>query len=256
MSRFENLEFDSDHAQRQSSLRANTGADPFFAQAEEAFENGRFEQALRLYGRALEFRPGEARAWTGQVRMLIELGEFEEARVWADKALDQFPAEADLLAAKAVALARGGDDEGAIAYSDSSLETRASTPYVWLARADVLLARKEKRADYCLEKALALAGQSWFVLWLCARILSYYRQAAQALKLLRSALALEPGRAVLWLQAGQCQLALGLTDQARNSFVQSRELDPSCDVRSLLESTHRTPWATCFLRRLLHWRQS
>jgi tetratricopeptide (TPR) repeat protein len=77
--------------------------------------------------------------------MLIELGEFREAKLWADKALERFPNEPELLAAKAVALGRSGDLQGALAFSDASIEERGDTPYVWLARGDVMLARAESR---------------------------------------------------------------------------------------------------------------
>src|SRR5262249_28396989 len=140
------------------------------------FESANFETALRLYSKVLEFNPENAAAWTGQVRMLIEMGEFHEARLWADKALDRFPHEPELLAAKAVALGRHGDLQGALAFSDAAMEEHGDTPYVWLARADVLLARKEARADFCLEKALQLSPRGWFVTWLAARIRCYYRQ--------------------------------------------------------------------------------
>jgi tetratricopeptide (TPR) repeat protein len=115
------------------------------AQAQEAFEQADFESALRLHARALEFDPRHAGAWTGQVRALIELGDCAEASLWADKALEQFPNSPELLAAKAVALARSGDVEGAIAFSDSSIAESGNTPYVWLSRGDVLLARQASR---------------------------------------------------------------------------------------------------------------
>src|SRR3989442_352829 len=138
----------------------------YFAEARTAFENGNFESALRLYSKVLEFNPLNAAAWTGQVRMLIEMGELREAKLWADKALERFPHEPELLAAKAVALGRSGDLQGALAFSDASIEERGDTPYIWLARGDVLLAREESRADYCFEKALLLAPRDWFVAWL------------------------------------------------------------------------------------------
>src|SRR3954468_10315304 len=108
--------------------------------------------------------------------MLIELGEFGEAKLWADKALEKFPNDAELLASKAVALGRTGDVKGAMLFSDAAVEQRGDTPYVWLARADVLLAREEKRAEASFERALMVAGGDWFVLWLAARIRSYYEQ--------------------------------------------------------------------------------
>ena len=167
------------------------------------------------------------------MRALIELGEFSEASLWADKALQQFASEPELLAAKAVALARNGDVDGAIAFSDSSIAERGETPYVWLARGDVLLARKERRAEFCFEKALILAAKDWFVAWLAARIRAFYRQFSLALKVAQQALEMKPDHAVLWLFAGTCQRELGLFKAAQNSFQQAIELNPRCQEAKL-----------------------
>ena len=156
MSRFNNLEF-SEEFDGQLQHQQSGGAKPavkdeahFLSQAQSAFECGQFEEALRSYAKVLEYNPTNPLAWSGQVRMLIELNEFQEAKQWSDKALERFPNEPELLAAKAVTLARLGDLKAALAYSDASLEERGETPYVWLARGDVQLAREEKRAEYDL----------------------------------------------------------------------------------------------------------
>jgi tetratricopeptide (TPR) repeat protein len=99
---------------------------------------------------------------------------------------------------------------------------------VWLARADVLLAREEPRADYCLEKALQLAPGNWFIAWLAARIRFYYEQFALALKLLQQALEWNSGHFLLWLEFGRCQQALGLIGPAANSWRQAQQLNPQC----------------------------
>jgi tetratricopeptide (TPR) repeat protein len=230
MSRFSNLEFGNeseDQAPEQKALAKDEAY--YLAEARAAFENGNFESALRLYSKVLEFNPQNAVAWASQVRMLIELGEYREAKLWADKALERFPREPELLAAKAVALARNGDLQEALAFSDASIEERGDTPYIWLARGDVLLAREEGRADFCLDKALLLAPGDWFIAWLAARIRCFYEQFALALKLLQRALELNAGHFVLWLEMGRCQQALGLVGPARNSFTQARQLNPRCD---------------------------
>src|SRR6266540_2123734 len=200
MSRFHNLEFGEEfdgqlqsNPQPGSQQRLLKDESYFQAQAQCAFESGQFEEALRHYAKVLEFNPANIAAWAGQVRMLIELGEFHEAKKWADKALEKFSDEPELLAAKAVALARLGDLEAAIAYSDASIEEQGETPYIWLARGDVQLAREEKRAGYCFDKALGIAAKDWFVHWLAARIHYYYKKFAQALKLVQQALALNSG---------------------------------------------------------------
>lgn len=229
MSRFSNLEFGENHEREvwHETVSASDEA-RLLAEAEGAFRAGYFEPALRLFGRVLESNPRSAPAWGGQVRMLLELGEVAEAKVWADKALDHLPDEPELLAAKGVALARGGDTDAALAFSDASIRGQGETPYLWLARGDVLLARREKRADYCFAKALAAAPRDWLWPWLASRAHLVHRQFALALKLARQALTLEAGAAVIWLQLGRCQLALGLAEEAQQALAQAMQLDPAC----------------------------
>jgi len=255
MSRFGNLELggeSEDYSQAAKPLVKDEGY--FSTEAQAAFENGNFELALRMYGKVLEFNSQAAYSWAGQVRMLIELGEFGEAKLWADKALEHFPSDPDLLAAKAVALGRTGDLQAALVFSDAAIRERGDTPYVWLARGDVLLARKETRAEYCFEKALSLAPQNWFIAWLVARIRYYYKQFALALKLLQQALESNAGHFVLWLELGHCQQALGLMGSARHSYAQARELNPECRDAGLALSrlSHAGVWPVFqgWLRRL------
>lgn len=247
MSRFHNLEFSEESDGRLLSAPAPGSHQIlrdeayFQAQAQSAFENGRFDEALRHYAKVLEFNPSSAVAWTGQVRMLIELGELQEAKRWADKALERFPDEPELLAAKAVVLARLGDLEAALAYSDASVEEQGETPYIWLARGDVQLARSEKRAGYCFDKALALAAKDWFVHWLAARAHYYYKKFAHALKLVQQALTLNSGQGVLWLQLGFCQASMGLAGPAKLSFQHAREFSvQSPEADAALRDLYRT----------------
>ncbi len=235
VSRFLNLEFDGDSESRLTGSPGTPVRDETFyiGEATTAFQNGNFESALRLYGKVIEFNPNNPSAWTGQVRMLIELGEFKEAKLWADKALERFPREAELLAAKAVALGRCGDIQGAMVFSDAAVEERGDTPYVWLARGDVLLGTEERRAESCIEKALLLAPGDWLIRWLAARIEYYYDRFGSALKFLKEAVEINASHFLLWLELGQCQQALGLLRPARDSFGVARQLNPRCSEASL-----------------------
>ncbi len=243
MSRFVNLEFgdESEGHEREALSGAVKDEMHFLNGAQQAFASGRFESALRHFSKVLEFNPRNVSAWAGQVRMLIELGEFREAKLWADKALEQFPHDAELLAAKAVALGRAGDLQGALAFSDASIEEHGDSPYIWLARGDVLLARRETRADYCFDKAQLLAPKDWFVAWLAARIRFFHRQFALALKLLQQAVEWNTSHFLLWLEMGRCQQALGLAGAATVSFQRARELNPRSDeVRAALIDVAKT----------------
>jgi len=244
MSRFINLEF-SDGSQGELKPEKPLVKDEayYLAEAQTAFAAGEFEPGLRLYSKVLEYNPKNVTAWTGQVRMLIELGEYREARLWADKALERFPNEPELLAAKAVALGRSGDLDGAMAFSDASIEERGDTPYVWLARGDVLLARHEARADYCFEKALLLAPRDWFTAWLAARIRFFYEQFVLALKLIQQAVEWNPAHFILWLEQGYCQQAVGLVGPAEISFQQAQQLNPrSQEVSNALHRISHVGW--------------
>lgn len=246
MSRFSNLEFgrQQESADRQQSQAVLKDEAFYLAEAQSAFERADFESALRAYAKVLEYNPENAGAWTGQVRMLLELNEFHEAKIWADKALERFPNEPELLAAKAVALGRIGDLKGALAFSDASIEERGNTPYIWLARGDVLMAREENRAEYCFEKAHELEPGNWLIHWLGSRIFAYYKKFSLALKMIQTALELDAGRSVIWLQQGYCQQALGLTAQAQNSFEQVRQLGGHrhSAEEALLSLAQQRPW--------------
>jgi tetratricopeptide (TPR) repeat protein len=245
MSRFSNLEFGRESEGETQEQPVVSDEAYHLAEAQAACERMEFEKALREYAKVLEFNPQNAAAWTGQVRMLIELGEFREANVWASNATERFPREPELLAAKAVALARSGDLQAALAFSDASIAEQANTPYVWLARGDVLLARKESLADFCFQKALALVPHSWFVHWLAARIHYFYQKFALALKLAQQAMALDAGQSAVWFQVGLCQQALGMAVPAHSSFAQAHQLNPRglAEERALMHPPKITFWA-------------
>jgi Flp pilus assembly protein TadD len=254
MSRFNNLEF-GDRRQESSAGGQSRPKDEstYLAQADVAFRRGRFESALRLFAKVLEFDPRCVAAWSGQVRMLIELGEFSEARLWADKALERFPNDAELLAAKAVAVARLGDTATALALSDASVEVQGDTPYVWIARGDVLMARDERRAESCFDRALALA-QGWLEAWLIARVQFHYERFSAALKHAQRAVERDATQAVCWVQIGLCRQALGLVTPARHAFEQAIQLDPeSAEAGRGMSAAQSAGWWTRTSGKLRHW---
>ena len=255
MSRFSNLEFESESDSGFQTEPAGVVRDGTFymRDAQAAFEEGDFERALRSFARVLEDDPKNPVPWTGQVRMLIELGEFREAKLWADKALEQFPREPELLASKASALARNGDLNTALAFSDASFKERGSSPYIWIARGDVLLARTEATGDYCFEKAVNLDPANWFHRWLIARVHYHYERFAVALKILQQALTLDATRAVLWLQLGLCQRRMGLNTAAEGSIAHALQLNPRhATARSELNSVAETGLLSRLSGRLRH----
>lgn len=226
MNRFGHLEFDDQLPPKTDGRPPMPDARRCAAEAEAAFGRAEFESALRWFGRVLEYDPNHVGAWAGQVRALLELGQFKEANVWADKALERHPDSPEILASKAVALGRLGRPAEAMPFSDAALEKPGELAWVWLARGDVLLAAGQKQADACFDRAFRLAPGDWLIPWLAARIRSYWKQFALALKHVRDAIALAPDHTAAWLTMAECQAALGLPDAARQSLQQVFSLSP------------------------------
>lgn len=239
MSRFDSLEFDDgprSKVRRKAAAGLGTGTPirdaAYFAEAgDEEFRRGRLESALKSYSRALECDSTAFPCWLMQVRVLIELGEYKEANIWADKALEMFPEHPDLFAAKAVAAARMGLLDRAMAYSDNAASKQGMTPFVWLSRGEVLLARGRRMATHCFDQALVgcSAGdlRGWMELEL-ARVFRRYGRFSEALyHASRAARALSHYAPVL-LELGHCQAALGLSEAAL-SFEGALQLDRDCD---------------------------
>jgi len=229
MSRFVNLEFGGQGPvgdQTPAEMAAVVKDEAFYQrEAQMAFEEADFQKALRAYAKVLQFNPQNAAVWFGQVRMLIELDQLAQAKTWADQALERFPREADLLAAKAVVLAREGEMQSALAFSDAAVAENGTSPYVWLARGDVLLAARETLADYCIDKAMIFAPGDWVAAWQGARIRVRHGQFSLASRLLQQAVEWNPGHFLPWLELGRCQEALGLAGAAKKSFTQACELN-------------------------------
>jgi tetratricopeptide (TPR) repeat protein len=225
MSRFRSLEFEGGpDGQPEVPQRGEAWC---LGEAQRAFEQGDFERALRFYARTLEENPRSAAAWAGQLRMLLELSRLTEADAWSGKALEVHPGHPEILAARAIVMAHLSQSAPAIALSDASLaESTSVTPFLWLARAEVLLTFGEGPADFCIDRALAMAEGDWVPLWLAARVRVRHGHYASALGLLQRALLKDASRPVLWVQRGECEIALGQLDAGRRSLQHALDLQP------------------------------
>ena len=231
MGRFSNLEFDGKEPLREEPAATGELRDEIYylKLADQEYRRARFSKALRYYSRALESNANVVAAWVGQAQMLVEMGEFKEARLWCDKALELHRDNADVLSAKAVAVARQGDPGKAIEFTDAALAQRGTTPYVWLARGEALLAARQSNDDHCFEKASSESKHDWFMQLRIARVYYAYRSFAQAMAWVSKAVTQEPGAPFALHVMGDCQLALGFSSSAAHSYKQALSLDKDFD---------------------------
>lgn len=255
MGRFSNLEFDrEEESPQQHEHEAPRDEKYYLGLAQDRFHEGRFEQALRFYSRALEFDTQLTGAWLGQVQALLELDEPHEARVWADKGLELFRNQPELLAAKGVASARLGELDKAMALSDSALAEKGSSAYRWRARGEVLLAREDRNEDFCFGKALAAAPMDWFEPLAVGRVYLYYRRYAPALRYLEIASSRNAASAYVWENLGRGLEGAGMAARARQAYRNALDLDPQRAVAR--EGTIRLDdarWFTGLWARVRSW---
>lgn len=236
--RFHKLELDPAHAQAQGFAKQQDAitsplsrqddlhdAKHWMRLADQSRRTGSFEDALRYYSRAVELDRSLPSGWVGQVQMLIALEEYKEAELWARKALELFKSHTDLHAARAQALCRDGDLKNAQVACDAALGQQGQTPYPWMVRGDLMLARRDPVEEHCFEKAAQL-DRDWLVLIEIASIYSHYRRHAKALKRASQAVERAPDQPYCWYQQGSYQVLMGLTKPARLSFRQCLDLQP------------------------------
>lgn len=232
MRRFDRLEFDtrqetgqSAFAQEQHLRSADHDEHYWIKAAVDERRNGMHELALRYYSRALELDKSLISGWVGQVQMLIALAEYPEAELWSRKALELFKNNADLLAARSQSLCRIGDLKNAQASCDSAISQQGLFSYPWVARGELMLARKQEMDTYCFDKAAQL-DNDWLVLLEIGVIYLHYDRATKAIGRIRTAVEAAPDHAYCWFCQGKCELALGLNGSAEKSFKYCLQLMP------------------------------
>lgn len=231
MGRFEHLEMGDWRPVRANGEPPDAGLideNYYIEKGNQAFADETYERALSFYSRALQYDANLEVAWLGQLRCLIELQELQEAIIWSDRALERFPKSGDVLAARGVAEGQLGRSESALGYSDAAFkEAGECTPYMWVARGEVLLNVNLTNAKACFGKAVELSSMDWAVQAWIARSYLVNRCHHQALEHLRNAVRLDPNRFICWYWIGKCCDVLGDTQEAKRAYARAFAIQPS-----------------------------
>ena len=152
MGRFDHIEPASQEPT--APVEGSYGYQHFMDQATQSMRRGRYEVALRYFGRALEQDRARAEAWAGQARALLEMGQAGEAFTWLEQAVQVAGERPAFHALRAIAAARQGQPDDALAWADKAMRSGGDQAEVWLARAEVLyLQGQASAAGRCLDKA-------------------------------------------------------------------------------------------------------
>ena len=120
---------------------------------------GKLDEALRCHNVALKIDPGNEIAWCNKGDIYFRVGTFESAIECCDKAIELRPKYAIAWNNKGAALARMERFAEARKCHDEAVKIRPKYAAAWLNRGEVLarLGLREE-AEFCLEKAKALTA--------------------------------------------------------------------------------------------------
>jgi tetratricopeptide (TPR) repeat protein len=225
MARFEKLEF---QAKTEPTARTEHTARrdvDWLLQADEERRRGHYENALRLYSRALELDKSLVEGWLGQVQQLVLLDEVKEAELWSRKALELFPNNGDLMGGRAQALCRLGDLKQGHIVSDGAIKQPGQSAYRWIVRGELMLAARQDVEQHCFGKARQLSSD-WLVALEIALVYLFYDRPSRALDQARQAVETGADSAYAWFVQGRCEAELGLVRPAQRSLARCRELCP------------------------------
>jgi len=227
MGRFDKLELKSTEAGAEQVQQHRTARnDPAWKeQAVEERRSGHYENALRMYSRALEDDKSQVDCWLGQVQMLVMLDEAVEADLWSRKALELFPGNGDLMAGRAQAMRRTGDTPQAMGLSDGSLKGAGQSAYRWMVRGELMAATKRDTDRHCFDKAVQI-DHDWLVPLEIAGIYMELGFPSRALERIRAAVEQAPDRSHPWYVQGQVEQALGLNAAATRSWQHCLDICP------------------------------
>lgn len=257
MQRFSRLELQNEQTPlgEQSGTQSLRDETHWLKTARLERENGLYENALRLYSRALEVDRSLVGGWVGQVQMLIFLGEYKEADLWSRKALELFKNNPELLAGRAQALCRMGDFKTALVSSDLAIAQPGLFSYAWISRGEVMLVRGETTDTFCFEKAIQI-DPDWLVRLEIADVYRHHRRLTKSLQYYRRAVECAPDQPHAWFSQGRCENDLGFASAAKISLSRCLELAPKHDAaRTALRTitTSSRPVRNWF-KRAFRWR--
>jgi tetratricopeptide (TPR) repeat protein len=234
LKRFEHLELNpSKQPAERATAKVATGLPlggdedrDWIQRADQERREGHFDNALRLYSRALEIDKSIVAGWAGQVQMLIALEEYPEAELWSRKALELFKNNPALLAGRARAQCRLGEFAASLKTCDAAISQQGLEAAPWIARGELLLAQKQQTEGHCFDKAIQL-DRDWLIPLEIGWIYLHYGYPAKALPRFRTASEQASSSAFCWYSQGHCEARMGMGKFAQRSFQTCLTLAPN-----------------------------
>lgn len=206
----------------------STNATNLYHRGETLLELKRYEDALKVYNRAVELKPEYTEAWQGQGNTLFELKRYQDALDAYDKAIQIKPDYWQAWNGRGKALDRLQQYEEAINSYDSALKIQADNLEAWNGRGNSLIKLQQySEAIASFDKALKLKpdySPAWYQRgW----ALHNLRQYEEAVKSYDKAVEYEPESAESWYQRGNALINQQKYREAVESYDKAVQFQPN-----------------------------
>jgi tetratricopeptide (TPR) repeat protein len=202
-------------------------AEPLLAQAMRALQARRPAEAIAPLREAAGLRPADARIAHDLGLALLETGAVEEAVATLRRAVAADPGYVDAFFRLGIALETLGDAAAAVAAYERATTLAPALPEAWF-RAGALVHAMGRReaAIGCFRRAAETGGKTRFGRLGAARALVTEERDAEAERVLRKAVAVDPGNALAHDLLGNLLAEAGRFDEAHACFTRAVSLAP------------------------------
>ena len=188
---------------------------------------GRTDQAIAMYNRAIEIDPGYVHPYNNLGALFLETGQPEKARSLLEKAIETDPLFMMAYSNLAIACHRLGDNEAAMAWCEKGLQISPNDLEIQNTMGVILLAqRREQEAAVLFEAVLQKDPDHTEALMNLALIADKRGDREKAVALLEKAVDLNPVSADAHYHLGELLAKAGNPDNAMVHLAQTLQLQP------------------------------
>ncbi|MEE4355419.1 MAG: sulfotransferase [Desulfococcaceae bacterium] len=229
---FQNGDYDTAIRLMGRAVEMNPKNENYYSNLGNAFkEKGENDAALKVYRKAVEIRPDFCEAWNNMGLVLNDMGRFRESRAAYRKAIDLKPDYAEAYKNLANALILRGKPEESLAAFRKALEIDPDCEGAVTGEARVFMGKGELKAAFQnLEKLLDAGTENVNVLIAYAGLAGRFQQAERAVRLLENYLQQKKVDTSverrIRFRLGELYDTLGKYDLAFANYRQANQMNP------------------------------
>ena len=191
-------------------------------------EQGKYDEAVQAYNKAIEIDPQHASAWTNKGVALADQSEYDEAIQAYNKAIEIDPQHASAWTNKGVALNYQGKHDEAITAYEKAIEIDPQDASAWTNKGIALQEQgKYDEAVQAYNKSIEIKPQfavDWSDWNNKGNALQAQGKYDEAIKAYDKAIDLHPQYSLAWNNKGNALNRLGLTPEANAAYAKAKEL--------------------------------